>query len=71
MDLEVPAYPEDLVEDAEHRLSYLLVGYDVDVVEYAHRLLELLHIYRIHVQGIVELDHFRLYLVEALVRRET
>ena len=71
VDLEVTAYFKDLVEDAIHRLSYLLVGYDIDVVEDAHRLLELLDLYRIRVQGVVELDSFWLDLVEALVRRET
>ena len=49
----------------------LCVGYDVDVVEYAHRLSERLHLYRAEVQSVVELDPFRLDLVEALVRRET
>ena len=42
VDLEAPAYLEDLVEDATHRLSYLLVGYDVDVDEDARRLPELI-----------------------------
>ena len=36
VNLEVPAYLEDGVEDVTHRLSYLLVGYAIDVVEDAH-----------------------------------
>ena len=47
-----------------HGLSYLLIGYDVDVVEDADRLLELLNLNKIRVQGVVELDSFGLYLVE-------
>ena len=44
VDLELPAYLENLVEDVLHRLSYLLVGYGVYVVEDAHRLLQLVDI---------------------------
>ena len=58
MDLAVPAYLEDLVEDVIRRLSYLLVGYDVDVVKDAHRLLERLDLYWAQAQGVVELDPF-------------
>ena len=50
VDLEVTAYFKDLVEDAIHRLSYLLVGYDIDVVEDARRLPELVDMYRVRVQ---------------------
>ena len=39
VDLEVPADLEDMVEDVIHCLSYLLVRYDVDVVEDADGLL--------------------------------
>ncbi|MFM7983027.1 MAG: hypothetical protein ACKPKO_27255, partial [Candidatus Fonsibacter sp.] len=71
MDIEVPAYLWDMVEDVIHRLSYLFVGYDVDVVEDAHRLIELLDLNRVRVEHVVELYPFWLDLVEALVRRET
>ena len=54
---------KDLVEDTIRGVSYLLVGYDVDVVEYAHRLIELLHLYRAQVQGVVELDPFFFCLI--------
>ena len=63
-DIEVPAYLWNLIEDVIHNLSYLLVGYDVYVVEDAHRLLELVDLTRIRAQGVVELDLFGLYLVE-------
>ena len=49
VDIEVPAYLQNLVEDVIHGLSYLLVGYDVDVV----RLLELVDLNRIRVQRVV------------------
>ena len=68
--LEAPAYLEYLVQDATHRLAYLLVGYGVYVVEDAHRLLELLHLDRDLVQRLVELDALRLNLVEALFGQE-
>ena len=58
VDTDVPAYLEDRIEDATHGVSYHLVGYGVDVVEDAHRLLELLDLYRIRVERVVELDSF-------------
>ena len=69
--LEVPAHLSDVVEDVIHRLSYVLEGYDLDVVEDAHRLPELLDLYKIHLQCIVKLYPLWLDLVEALVLRET
>ena len=47
VNLELPSHLEDLVEDVIQRLSNLLIGDDVDVVEDAHRLLEILDLYRV------------------------
>ena len=71
VDLEVPAYLENLVQDAKHRLSYPIVGYVVYVVEDARRLPALVDLYWIRVQRVVELDPRRLDIVDALVRWET
>ena len=53
VDLEVPTYLENLVEDVIHRLSSLLVRYDIDVVEDADGLFELIDLNRVRVQGVV------------------
>ena len=69
--LEAPSYLQYLVEDVTHRLSYLLVGYNVDVVEDAHRLPELLDLIGSVWSESSSLILCWLDIVEALVRRET
>ncbi len=47
-----------MVRNPTHRLAYLFVGYGVHVVEDAHRVIDAVEIYRISVQGVIELAPF-------------
>ena len=69
-DVEVPADLQDLIEDVIHGLLYLPLGDDVDIVEDADAVLEILGLYRVLPEGVVNLQVLRFDLVEGWVLLE-